>query len=213
VATLGTVGASAAYMAAIATDRIVARRTSLTGSIGVLFEYPEFSGLLDKLGVRVEEIKSAPLKAEPNMFKPASEEAKAVIAGIVNDSYNWFVDIVAERRGLDRAQALTLADGRIFTGGQAFSAKLVDEIGGEDVAIAWLATKGVDKNLPVRDWQPREDRSWFPLGNSAVIPWVAHILGLSPDPATTAVLDRILPENLMLDGLQSVWQAPSRRDQ
>ena len=153
VATIGTVGASAAYMAAIATDHIVARRTSITGSIGVLFDSPEVSELLDKLGVSVEEIKSAPLKAEPSPFKPASPEAKAVISGIVADTYDWFVDIVAERRDLARADALALADGRIFTGRQALAAKLIDEIGGEEAAIDWLATKGVDRKLPVKDWK------------------------------------------------------------
>ncbi len=95
VATIGTVGASAAYMAAIATDHIVARRTSITGSIGVIFEYPEVSALLDKLGVKVEDIKSAPLKAEPDPFHPTSDEARAVIQGLVNDTFGWFVDIVA----------------------------------------------------------------------------------------------------------------------
>ena len=129
-------------MAAIATDHIVSRRTSLTGSIGVLFEYPEFSQTLDKLGVKVEVQKSAPLKAEPDMFHPTTDEAKAMLQSVINDTYNWFVDIVAERRKLDRTQALALADGRIFTGRQALDAKLIDEIGGEDVAIAWLGTQG-----------------------------------------------------------------------
>ncbi len=114
VATIGTVGASAAYMAAIATDHIVARRTSITGSIGVIFEYPEVSALLDKLGVKVEDIKSAPLKAEPDPFHPTSDEARAVIQGLVNDTFGWFVDIVAERRNMPRPLALTLADGRIY---------------------------------------------------------------------------------------------------
>ena len=77
VATVGTFGASAAYMAAIATDHIVARRTSITGSIGVIFQFPEISQLLETLGVNIEEIKSAPLKAEPSPFRPASNEAKS----------------------------------------------------------------------------------------------------------------------------------------
>ncbi len=87
-------------MAAIATDHIVARRTSITGSIGVLFQYPEVSDLLDKLGVKVEDIKSAPLKASPSPFEPASEEAKAVIQGIVNDTYQL---VRRHRRGAARA--------------------------------------------------------------------------------------------------------------
>src|SRR5690606_13054620 len=115
VATMGTVGASAAYMAAIGTSHVIARRPTLTGSIGVLFQYPEVSQLLDKVGVQMEEVKSSPLKAEPSPFKPASPEALAVIGSVVRDTYDWFVDIVAERRGLERSDALVLADGRIFT--------------------------------------------------------------------------------------------------
>jgi protease-4 len=204
VATVGTVGASAAYMAAIATDHIVARRTSITGSIGVLFELPEVSGLMDKVGVRVEEIKSGPLKAEPSPFKPASEEAKAVIASVISDSFNWFVDIVAERRGLPRPQALSLADGRIYSGRQALDAKLIDEIGGEDVAVKWLGTKGDDTNLPIRDWQPKQEGVWS-FANAASL-WITRTLGLSPNLLNATGLDRILPENLRLDGLLSVWQ-------
>jgi protease-4 len=204
VATIGTFGASAAYMAAIATDHIVARRTSITGSIGVLFQYPEVSELLKSLGVNIEEIKSSPLKAEPSPFKPASEEAKAVVAGVVRDTYDWFVDIVAERRQLARADALTLSDGRVFTGRQAVAASLVDEVGGEEEALAWLAkAKGVDISLPVRDWKPRR-RGGSLFSAEAVILWLAKQTGLAP----TAVLDRFLPERLKLDGLVSVWQAP-----
>jgi len=212
VATIGTVGASAAYMAAIATDHIVTRRTSLTGSIGVLFEYPEIDPLLDKLGVTVNEQKSAPLKAEPSPFHPPSDAAKAMLDSVIKDTYAWFVDIVAERRQLDRTQAETLADGRIFTGRQAMDAKLVDEIGGEDVALAWLGTKGVDTKLPVRDWAPSRDRGLnLSLSNAAVV-WIINALGIAPDLVKDGVLGRILPENLRLDGLKSVWQASSYTD-
>jgi protease-4 len=212
VATIGTVGASAAYMAAIAADHIVTRRTSLTGSIGVLFEYPEVDQLLDKLGVSMNEQKSAPLKAEPSPFHPPSDEAKAMLDSVIKDTYAWFVDIVAERRHLDRSQAEMFADGRIFTGRQALDAKLTDEIGGEDVALAWLGTKGVDTKLPVRDWEPARDRGFsLSLSNAAVL-WIIDALGISPDLIKDGVLGQILPENLRLDGLKSVWQASSTKD-
>jgi protease-4 len=212
VATIGTVGASAAYMTAIATDHIVARRTSITGSIGVIFEYPEISELLKTLGVSMEEIKSAPLKAEPSPFHPASDEAKAVIAGMITDSYNWFVDIVAERRKLQRADALRLADGRVFTGRQALDAKLIDEIGGEQEAIAWLGSaKAVDVKLPVRDWKPERPGSGF-FSADAIGLWIARQIGLGPLMLKGGVLDRVLPERLKLDGLMSVWQGPSGWD-
>jgi len=212
VATIGTVGASAAYMTAIATDHIVARRTSITGSIGVIFEYPEVSQLLKTLGVSMEEIKSAPLKAEPSPFHPASDEAKAVIAGMITDSYNWFVDIVADRRKLARAEALRLADGRVFTGRQALDAKLIDEIGGEGEAIAWLGSaKGVDVKLPVRDWKPVRPGQGF-FSADAIGLWIARQLGFGPLLLKGDVLDRVLPERLKLDGLMSVWQGPGGGD-
>ena len=210
VATVGTVAASAAYMAAIATDHIVARRTSITGSIGVLFQYPEVSELMDKLGVKLEEVKSAPLKAEPSPFKPTSPEARAVIAGLVNDTYNWFVDIVAERRGLARGTALTLADGRIFTGRQAIEQKLVDTLGGEEEALAWLAKeRGVDDTLPIKDWEPKRPSEGFFSYSNAVALWFARELGFSPDLLRGSVIDRFVPERLKLDGLLSVWQGSS----
>jgi protease-4 len=209
-ATVGTFGASAAYMAAIATDHIVARRTSITGSIGVIFQYPEVSELLDKLGINVEDIKSAPLKAEPSPFKPATEEARAVIAGIVKDSFDWFVDIVAERRDMPRGQAIALADGRIYTGRQALGARLIDEIGGEEEAVAWLGTKGVDEKLPVKDWKPRAGGVWSSF--DSVLLWFAQRVGMSPSLLPAEVIERFIPESLKLDGLLSVWQGSAGRD-
>ena len=211
VATMGTVGASAAYMAAIATDHVIARRTTITGSIGVLFQYPEVSQLLDKVGVEIETVKSSPLKAEPSPFKPASPEALAVIGSIVRDTYDWFVDIIAERRGLERGDALILADGRVFTGRQALDAKLIDEIGGEEQALDWLATKGVDRKLPVRDWQPAGSGGSFFSADMAVL-WIARQLGIAPDGAAAGLIDGALGERLKLDGLLSVWQGPGNGD-
>lgn len=209
VTTVGTVAASAAYMAAIATDHIVARRTSITGSIGVLFQYPEVSELMETLGVSIEEIKSSPLKAAPSPFEPASPAATAVIADVVDDTYAWFVDIVAERRSLDRDVALKLSDGRIYTGRQALASDLIDEIGGEDEAIAWLETeRGIDSDLPVKDWKPSQPTSSFLPYSDALLIWFAQTLGIPPDLVRSGILERFLPERLTLDGLMSVWQGP-----
>ncbi len=211
VASMRSVGASAAYMAAIATDHIVARRSTITGSIGVIFQYPEVSQALDHLGIRVESIKSAPLKAEPSPFEPTTPEARAVIEGLVRDTFDWFVDLVAERRGLDRATALRLADGRVYSGRQALDAKLVDAIGGEDTAIAWLAEeKGVDPALPVVDWKP-VDRTGGPFSLSkAAVAWLAEQAGVPPALLRVLGADRLIPSSpLVLDGLLSVWHAPA----
>src|SRR5437868_780389 len=108
--------ASGGYIAAIAADHIIAGETSLVGSIGVLFQYPNFSEALKTLGIHVEEIKSSPLKAAPNGFEPTSPEARAAIEAIVMDSYDWFRNLVKTRRQLDDEALDKVADGRVFTG-------------------------------------------------------------------------------------------------
>ena len=108
-------------------DHIVAQDTSLVGSIGVLFQYPNFTEVLKTIGIKVEEIKSSPLKAAPNGFEPTSPEARAAIEAIVLDSYAWFKGLVKDRRKMDDAQLAAVADGRVFTGRQGVGLKLVDE--------------------------------------------------------------------------------------
>ncbi|WEK51140.1 MAG: signal peptide peptidase SppA [Candidatus Kaistia colombiensis] len=209
VAAIRTVGASAAYMTAIAADHIVAYRTSITGSIGVLFQSPEVSGAMDKLGIKLTEVKSSPLKAAPSPFAPPSPESLAVIDGMIRDTYNWFVDIVAERRKLDRPKALALSDGRVYSGRQALDVGLIDEIGGEEAAIAWLTTKrGVDARLRVLDWEPEGSSSPFSFA-SAAFTWLARGAGFAPDWMQAAGLAGLIPTRLQLDGLLSVWHAPS----
>ncbi|MGB7101302.1 MAG: signal peptide peptidase SppA, partial [Xanthobacteraceae bacterium] len=107
--------ASGGYITAIAGDHIIAKQTSLVGSIGVLFQYPNVGDLLDKIGVKVETIKSTPLKAAPDGFGPTSPEARAAIESIIKDSYAWFRGLVQNRRHLNDAELQTVADGRIFT--------------------------------------------------------------------------------------------------
>src|SRR5918997_600572 len=89
VAFVDGTAASGGYITALAADHIVARETALVGSIGVLFQYPDFSKLLDQFGVKVEEVKSAPLKAEPSPFHPTSPEARAVLQTVIADSFDW----------------------------------------------------------------------------------------------------------------------------
>ncbi len=131
--------ASGGYIAAMSADHIVSQDTSLVGSIGVLFQFPNFTDLLKTVGVKVEEIKSSPLKAAPNGFEPTSPEARAALEAIVKDSYDWFRGLVKERRHLDDAALDRVADGRVFTGRQGLEVKLVDELGNEQTAVAWLA--------------------------------------------------------------------------
>ena len=146
--------ASGGYITAIAADHIVARQSSLVGSIGVLFQIPNFSELMKTVGVKVEEVKSSPLKAAPNGYEPTSPEARAALESLVKDSYAWFRGMVKERRGMDDGLLEKVADGRVFTGRQAIELKLIDQLGDEKTAIAWLVSqKGVKADLPVRDYK------------------------------------------------------------
>jgi protease-4 len=203
VSDIRTLAASAGYMIATAGDTIVAGESSITGSIGVIFQYPQLDEVLRKIGVSLEEIKSSPLKAEPSPFHPASEEAKTMIRNMVMDSYGWFVDLVADRRKLPREEVLRLADGTIFTGRQALGAKLVDTLGGDDEILSYLSSRDVSRDLPIIEWKDSESSSSL---------WFAHALaGLAqqagiPLPVASDAIESWGAGKLFLDGLVSVWQ-------
>jgi protease IV len=161
VAVMDSVAASGGYITALATDRILARGNTITGSIGVIFSYPDVSKLLDTLGVKMEEVKSGEFKAQPTPYKPMDERVRSVTSAMVMESYDWFLGLVSERRKLPADVARTLGDGRVYSGRQAVANKLIDALGGEDEAVAWLETeKGVAKDLDVLPWKRRA-----PFGN------------------------------------------------
>ncbi len=202
VAHVGSLAASAGYLTAIGTDHVVARRTALTGSIGVLVQWGDVTKLMETVGVKLEEVKSSPMKAEPTPFKPTSPEARAMLDRVVKDTYGWFVGLVAERRGLSPEKAKELADGRVLTGAQALEAKLVDEIGEESVAVAWLEGKGVDKGLKIRDWKPETKIGDWPMAESAA---AAVVRGM----VSALGLETHVDALRSLDGPQSVWHLGS----
>jgi len=201
--------ASGAYIAALSADHIIANETSLVGSIGVLFQYPNFTDVLKTIGIKVEEVKSSPLKAAPNGFEPTSPEARAAIEATVLDSYAWFKDLVKNRRNMDNGQLTRVADGRVFTGRQAVGLKLVDGLGNEKTALAWLEKeKKVPANTPVRDYSLRPRFS--ELSFLHVAAWTFEAVGLN------AIAHRIeewgavqAVERLNLDGLLALWHPPS----
>jgi protease-4 len=199
--------ASGGYITAIAADHIVAQQTSLVGSIGVLFQFPNFTDLLKTVGVKVEEVKSSPLKAAPNGFEPTSPEARDALDSLVKDSYAWFRGLVKERRGMDDALLAKVADGRVFTGHQAVDLKLIDQLGDEKTAIAWLvADKGIKADLPVRDYklEPRFGDLTF-LRTAASL--TLDALGFS---AIARQIERAgvagAVDRLGLDGMLALWQ-------
>jgi protease IV len=154
VALVRSMAASGGYIAAMGADRIVAQETSLVGSIGVLFQFPNVTRLLDTVGVKMETTKSSPLKASPNPFETTTPEQQAAVQALIADSFSWFKRIVAERRHLDGEALATVSDGRVFSGRQAVDLKLVDEVGTQKQAVAWLEKeKGLPKDLPVREWK------------------------------------------------------------
>ncbi|MFL6796824.1 MAG: signal peptide peptidase SppA [Xanthobacteraceae bacterium] len=204
--------ASGGYITAIAADHIVAQETSLVGSIGVLFQYPNVADLLKMLGIKMEEIKSSPLKASPNGFEPTSPEARAAIEALVADSYAWFRRLVQTRRNLDDAALERVADGRVFTGRQGVPLKLVDELGDERAAIAWLAKeKKIDPSTPVRDFRMRDRLSDLPFLHTAAVGALQAIglADLARRLESWAGIQAV--ERLNLDGLLALWH-PSLAD-
>ena len=193
-AVIDEMGASAAYMTALGADRIFARRLSMVGSIGVLFQSFNAGKLMDTIGIGTDKIASGPLKAEPDFSKPMSPEVRASLTSLVTDSFNWFVDIVAERRGLARPDALTLADGRVVTGRQALADRLIDAIGGQPEAIAWLESeKKITHGLPVVKRWPLPDTG---------LPDIGRLIGAE----ARSVLGLPAEGPVALDGLVSLWQ-------
>ena len=156
--------------------------------------------------MKVEEIKSSPLKAAPNGFEPTSPEARAALAAVVMDSYEWFKKLVRDNRKMDGTTLDKVADGRVFTGRQAIELKLIDELGNEKTAVAWLAKeKKVDPNSPVRDYRLKSR-----LGD---LPFLHVAAGAALEAVGLASLARRLEESgilttverLNLDGLLALW--------
>jgi protease-4 len=188
VAVMGTLAASGGYMTALGADHIVAREGTITGSIGVIMQSADVTGLLKKLGIEPEAIKSAPLKAVPSPLEPLTPEGREATKAVVMDMYDMFVGMVAERRNLSPDEAKKLADGRVYTGRQAVALKLIDEIGGEEEARAWLENaRGIPASLPVRDVRIERESS--------------GVLGLAGEWIGKALFS----ERLTLDGLMALW--------
>ncbi len=189
VAVIGTIGTSGGYIVAIAADHIIARETSLTGSIGVLFQTAEFTGLLEKLGIKPFTLKSSPLKGQPSPLEPVSEAVRESLKILLKDSFDWFSGLLRDRRNLDSATLAAATDGRVFSGRQAIKLRLIDGLGGEMAARRWLReSHDIPGDLPVRNVRWGE--------NAGLIARTLDTLGGK----------LFKNERLTLDGLLSVWQ-------
>lgn len=138
IAIMLDLGASGGYYLACGADGIVAQPSCVTGSIGVILQTVSFKGTLDKIGVKAEAIKSGELKAMGSPLKDMEETEREVLRRIIMSQYNIFLDVVAKARpGIPEGKLRSLADGRVYTAGQALDAGLIDQIGYPENAIAW----------------------------------------------------------------------------
>lgn len=145
VVAMASVAASGGYYIACAGDMIVANPGSLTGSIGVIFQFTNFGGLMDKVGVSLETVKSGELKDVGSPDRPLTEKERAMLQSVVMDTYEQFVNVVAENRDLEKEKIYEIANGSVFTGLQAKGLGLVDTLGGLHEAAA-LASEMANGN-------------------------------------------------------------------
>lgn len=193
VAVMDSIATSAGYMIAVPAGRIFAQQATLTGSIGVLLPTAQVSGLLDKLGIQSDTIVSGPLKDQPSLTRPLSDEGRRVLQGLVMDLYDQFVAMVAQGRHMTTQQVRALADGRAYTGHQALGLGLIDQIGGEPEARTWLATaRGVAADLPIEDVRP-------PRG------WAERVVGEGLGSVLELSAKSLFPQYVSLDGAWAIW--------
>ena len=192
VALMGDTATSAAYMAAIAADHIIAGNGTITGSIGVILQTANFTELMNKVGVKSVIIKSGPMKAQPNPMEVFSDDARAVTESIIKDFFDIFVGLVMDRRKMDKSTAYKLADGRIYSGGQALSNGLIDALGREPDAVKWLNNEHkISEMLPIVDVKINyKENKWYEL--------IASNIGKS-----------LFSERLRLNGMLSLWHPAS----
>jgi protease-4 len=165
IVVVGSVAASGAYMAAIGADHIIAHNASIIGSIGVLLQSFEITELARKVGVKLQNYKSSPLKAVPSPFEKSSKLSDEVVQSSINDSYQFFTDLVYSRRKdkLDKNNLKMIVDGRIFSGRQALKLGLIDEIGSKGNALIYLKNfyKIAIEKLPIREVETKKTDNRF----------------------------------------------------
>jgi protease-4 len=171
VVSMGSVAASGGYYVAAAADKIVANPGTLTGSIGVKMEFANLEKLLEKIGVQGMVVKSGEYKDIGSPFRTMTEQEKKLLQGVIDDVHSQFIKAVAEGRNLPEADVRAIADGRIFTGQQALSLKLVDKMGDltDSIQIAGelAGIKGKPKviekkkKIPFFEYLKEESATWI----------------------------------------------------
>ena len=157
VASLASIAASGAYYVACAADTVVANPGTLTGSIGVILEFPNTEELFQKIGIRFEVVKSGKFKDIGSPMREMTEEERRLLQEMIDDTYNQFVDVVVSERGLDRRDVLEMADGRVFSGRQGQSYGFIDVLGDYEESITLAARMAGIKGKPktIREWRKK----------------------------------------------------------
>lgn len=148
ITSMGTVAASGGYYISAPATKIFANPGTLTGSIGVIMEIPNIEGLMDKIGVKTEVIKSGKHKDMASIFRKMKEEDRKILQGVIEDVHEQFIKAVAEGRRLPIEEVRKIADGRVFTGKQAKEIGLIDELGNLEDAIKEAARLSGIKGEP-----------------------------------------------------------------
>lgn len=183
VTSMGEVAASGGYYIAAASDHIVANAQTTTGSIGVIAIIPIVEGLLERIGVEMEIVRSGPLKGSASGLAPLGEEERAILQELIDEAYHQFISVVAEGRSMDVQRVLELADGRVYNGLQASRLGLVDEIGNLSEAIDRAAALAGLKEKPRIIEEHRPSMIEELLTSRAVgRPAPSAVLGLTRDP-------------------------------
>lgn len=156
-AVMGSMAASGGYYTAAACDRIYALDSTITGSIGVIMEYSNVQGLLDKIGIKTIVVKSGKMKDVPSPTRDLTAEEQEYLQANINDYYEQFLRDILKYRKIDEKKLRELADGRIFSGRQAVSLKLVDEIGTKDDAVEEMKAYLGNDSLEVQEFYEEEE--------------------------------------------------------
>jgi protease-4 len=144
VVSMGSIAASGGYYIASPATRIIANPGTLTGSIGVIMEIPNMEGLMNKIGVKTEVIKSGKHKDIASVFRGINKEEREILQTVLDNVHEQFINAVSEGRNMLREDVLRIADGRIYTGEQALKAGLIDELGNlEDAVKAAAKLSGI----------------------------------------------------------------------
>jgi len=187
VASMSSVCASGGYYVACGADRLVANPGSLTGSIGVILNWPIYGELMDKIGIQMETIKSGPVKDVGSPYRDANETDREVMQALVDDAYQQFVEVVAQQRDLAMPEVLQIADGSVFTGRQARDLGLIDTLGSYEDALDLAASlAGMDKNPDTVVETPRR--------RTSILDLMGNLLGVDVSSMVKAADPTVYPQ-------------------